>query len=105
MNILFADSILKKYKMFRITPPGFPNPIWRGWEGGAGSMADAGVRSDLTVAVTTIERSLGGCHREEVRRDPTDCPGSNQHHYVRQQPHRCETIPVTARRKESEGNC
>ena len=105
MNIHFADSNLKKSKMFRTTPPGFPKPIWRGWEGGAGSMANAGVRSDLAVAVTTIERSLGGCHREEVRRDPTDCPGSNQHHYVRQQPHRCENIPVTARRKESEGNC
>ena len=64
--------------MFRISPPGFPKPLWRGWEGGAGSIADAGVRSDLAVAVTTIERSLGGCHREEVRRDPTDCPGSNQ---------------------------
>ena len=67
-------------------------------------MADAGVRSDLAVAVTTIERSLGGCHREEVRRDPTDCPGSNQHHYVRQQPHRCEVLPTTTRKRESKGN-
>ena len=104
MHIHFADSNIKKSKMFRTTPPGFPKPLWRGWEGGAGSMANAGVRSDLAVAVTTIERSLGGCHREEVRRDPTECPGSNQHHYVRQQPHRCEILPVTARKKEIEGN-
>ena len=89
--------------MLRISPPGFPKPIWRGWEGGAGSVAGAGVREKLAVAVTTIERSLGGCHREKVTRDSTDCPGSNQHHYVRQQPHRCEVLPTTTRKRESRG--
>ena len=90
--------------MLRISPPGFPKPIWRGWEGGAGSVAGAGVREKLAVAVTTIERSLGGCHREKVTRASTDCPGSNQHHYVRQQPHRCEVLPTTTRKRENKGN-
>ena len=90
--------------MLRISPPGFPKPIWRGWEGGAGSIAGAAVKERLAVAVTTIERSLGGCHREKVTRDATDCPGSNQHHYVRQQPHRCEVLPTTTRKRESKGN-
>ena len=90
--------------MLRISPPGFPKPIWRGWEGGAGSVAGAAVKERLAVAVTTIERSLGGCHKEKVTRDLTDCPGSNQHHYVRQQPHRCEVLPTTTRKRESKGN-
>ena len=90
--------------MLRISPPGFPKPIWRGWEGGAGSVAGAAVKERLAVAVTTIERSLGGCHREKVTRDLTDCPGSNQHHYVRQQPHRCEVLPTTTRKRKSKGN-
>ena len=89
--------------MLRISPPGFPKPIWRGWEGGAESVAGAGVKEKLAMAVTTIERSLGGCHREKVTRDLTDCPGSNQHHYVRQQPHRCEVLPTTTRKRESRG--
>ena len=90
--------------MLRISPPGFPKPIWRGWEGGAESVAGAGVKEKLAMAVTTIERSLGGCHKEKVTRDLTDCPGSNQHHYVRQQPHRCEVLPTTTRKRESKGN-
>ena len=90
--------------MLRISPPGFPKPIWRGWEGGAGTVAGAAVKERLAVAVTTIERSLGGCHKEKVTRDLTDCPGSNQHHYVRQQPHRCEVLPTTTRKRESKGN-
>ena len=63
----------------------------------------AGAREKLAVVVTTIECSLGGCHREKVTRDSTDCPGSNQHHYVRQQPHRCEVLPTTTRKRESRG--
>ena len=67
-------------------------------------MGGAAVREKLTVAVTNIESSLGGCHREKVIRDSTDCPSSNQHHYVRQQPHRCEVLPSTTRKRENKGN-
>ena len=81
-----------------LPPPGFCKPLWRGWEG-AGS-----VRTDLAVAVAKIKHSIGGCHREEVRREETHCPSSNQHHYVRQQPHRSEVIPQTTRKPESKGN-
>ena len=81
-----------------LPPPGFCKPLWRGWEGAGG------VRSDLAVAVAKIKHSIGGCHQEEVRREETHCPSSNQHHYVRQQPHRCEVLPQTTRKKESKGN-
>ena len=81
-----------------LPPPGFCKPLWRGWEG-AGS-----VRTDLAVAVAKIKHSIGGCHREEVRREETNCPSANQHHYVRQVPHRCEVVPTTTRKKETIGN-
>ena len=80
-----------------LPPPGFIKPLWRGWEGAGG------VRSDLAVAVATIEQSLGGCHREEVRREETHCPSSNQHLYVRQVPHRSEVVPSTPSMRESKG--
>ena len=80
-----------------LPPPGFCKPLWRGWEGAGG------VRSDLAVAVATIEQSLGGCHREEVRREETHCPSSNQHLYVRQVPHRSEVVPSTPSMRESKG--
>ena len=81
-----------------LPPPGFMKPLWRGWEGGAA------VRSDLAVAVASIKQSIGGCHQEEVRREETHCPSSsNQHHYVRQVPHRCEVVPPMARKRESKG--
>ena len=70
-----------------LPPPGFCKPLWRGWEG-AGR-----VRTDLAVAVAKIKHSIGGCHQEEVRREETHCPSANQHHYVRQVPHRCEVVP------------
>ena len=89
--------------MLRISPPGFPKPLWRGWEGGVGSGAGAAaVRAELAGAVSSIQKSIGGCHREEVRRDPTNVPSSNQHLYG-QKPHRSEILPVTPRKKESKG--
>ena len=81
-----------------LPPPGFLKPLWRGWEG------PGSVRTDLAVACATIEQSIGGCHREEVRREETHCPSSNQHHYVRQQPHKSELIPQTTRKRETKGN-
>ena len=81
-----------------LPPPGFLKPLWRGWEGGAA------VRSDLALACAQIEQSIGGCHQEKVRREETHCPSSNQHHYVRQQPHRSELIPQTTRKRETKGN-
>ena len=76
-----------------IPPPGFVKPIWRGWE-------QSVVNTNLAVAVTTIERSLGGCHKAKVIREPVHCPSSsNVHHYVRQVPHRCEVLPITPRKK------
>ena len=62
------------------------------------------MRTDLAVAVAKIKHSIGGCHQEEVRREETDCPSSNQHHYVRQVPHRCEVIPTTPRKRDNKGN-
>ena len=88
--------------MLRIAPPGFPKPVWRGWEGGAGSRAAAAVRQELAGAVNSIEQSIGGCHREEVRREPTNVPSSNQHLYG-QKPHRCEILPITPRKKQTKG--
>ena len=84
--------------MLRIAPPGFPKPVWRGWEGGAGAAA----RTELVVACSALQQSIGGCHREEVRRDPTNVPSSNQHLYG-QKPHRCEVLPVTPRKKQTKG--
>ena len=81
-----------------LPPPGFVKPIWRGWE------QPECVRANLASAVTAIEKSLGGCHRAKVVREPTVCPGSNQHHYVRQVPHRCEALPTPMRKKGSKGN-
>ena len=76
-----------------IPPPGFVKPIWRGWE-------QSVVNTNLAVAVTTIERSLGGCHKAKVIREPVHCPSSsNVHHYVRQVPHRCEVLPITPQKK------
>ena len=86
------------FNLMMLPPPGFCKPLWRGWEG-AGS-----VRTDLAVAVAKIKHSIGGCHREEVRREETDCPLANQHHYVRQVPHSCEVVPTTPRIKENKGN-
>ena len=80
-----------------LPPPGFCKPLWRGWEG-AGS-----VRTDLAVAVAKIKHSIGGCHQEEVRREETNCPSSNQHLYVRQVPHRSEVVPSTPSMRESKG--
>ena len=79
-------------------PPGFIKPIWRGWE-------ERDVRTKLAVAVTAIDKSLGGCHREAVSREETHCPSSsNQHHYVRQVPHtRHEVIPRTSRKNICKG--
>ena len=79
--------------MILIPPPGFVKPIWQGWE-------ERDVRAKLAVAVTAIDQSLGGCHREAVSREETHCPSSsNQHHYVRQVPHtRHEVIPRTSRK-------
>ena len=90
--------VLQIINLMMLPPPGFCKPLWRGWEG-AGR-----VRTDLAVAVAKIKHSIGGCHQEEVRREETHCPSSNQHHYVRQQPHRCEVLPQTTRKKESKGN-
>ena len=81
-----------------LPPPGFLKPLWRGWEG------PGSVRTDLAVACATIEQSIGGCHREEVRREETNCPSANQHHYVWQVPHRCEVVPITPRKRENKGN-
>ena len=80
-----------------LPPPGFLKPLWRGWEGAGGP------RSDLAVAVATIEQSLVGCHQEGVRREETHCPSSNQHYYGRQVPHRSEVPPSTPRKRESKG--
>ena len=81
-----------------LPPPGFLKPYWRGWEG------SASVRTDLAVAVETIKQSLGGSHQEEVRREETHCPSSsNQHHYVKQVPHKCEVVTPTPRKRESKG--
>ena len=79
-------------------PPGFVKPIWRGWE------QPEVVRANLAVAVTAIEKSLGGCHRAKVVREPTIFPGSNQHHYVHQIPHRCEVPPTKIRKSVTKGN-
>ena len=83
-------------KMF--PPPGFVKPIWRGWE------QPGDVRANLAVAVTAIEKSLGSCHRAKVVREPTVCPSSNQHHYVRQVPHRCEALSTPTRKMGNKGN-
>ena len=80
-----------------LPPPGFCKPLWRGWEG-AGR-----VRTDLAVAVAKIKHSIGGCHQEEVRREETNVPSSNQHLYG-QKPHRHEALPKTERKRESNGN-
>ena len=90
-DLIFSDS-----KM--LPPPGFAKPLWRGWE-------HRDVRTNLTVAVTAIENSLGGCHKAKVIREPIHCPSSsNVHHYVRQVPHHCEVFPTTSRKKDSKGN-
>ena len=79
-------------------PPGFVKPIWRGWE------QPGDVRASLAAAVTSIERSIGSCHRERVVREPTHCPSSsNVHHYVRQVPHPSELVPTTSKKKISKG--
>ena len=79
-----------------IPPPGFSKPLWRGWENGGEANAN------LAVAISAIETSLGGCHREKVQRGDTHCPSSsNQHHYVRQVPHtRHEALPVVKKSKQ-----
>ena len=74
-------------------PPGFDRPLWRGWE----EAREA--ETQLVEAISSIENSIGSCHREQVKRDETHCPiSSNQHHYVKQIPHtRHEAIPRTRR--------
>ena len=101
IEFLFQHSkgfLLQIINLMMLPPPGFCKPLWRGWEG-AGS-----VRTDLAVAVAKIKHSIGGCHREEVRREDTHCPSSNQHHYVRQQPHRSEVAPPTIGKRERKGS-
>ena len=97
INIHFAEYQLE---LNMLPPPGFLKPLWRGWEG-----SDA-VRSDLAVAVAAIKHSIGGCHQEEVRRDDTNVPSSNQHLYG-QKPTRFEIIQgnkETTRKRENKGN-
>ena len=98
MSNIHKDLFCRQSKSIMLPPPGFLKPLWRGWEG-AGS-----VRTDPAVAVAKIKHSIGGCHREEVRREETNCPSANQHHYVQQVAHRCEVVPVTTRKRENKGN-
>ena len=82
-----------------IPPPGFSKPIWRGWE------EDVGVKAKLVESASVIEKSLGGCHHELVKREETHCPwSSNQHHYVRQVPHsRHEAHQTGPRNRRKQG--
>ena len=74
-------------------PPGFSLPLWR---------SDG--KTDLALAVTSIEKSLGGCHRAKVVREVTNGPStSNLHYYVKQVPHKCELLPATPKRIEKKG--
>ena len=80
-----------------LPPLGFLKPLWRGWE------ESGAVRTDLAVAVASIKRSIGGCHQEEVRREETNVPSSNQHHYG-QKPTRFEVDLVpTTRQRDNKG--
>ena len=81
-------------------PPGFSEPLWRGWEEGGD------VKAKLMKAASSIKKSLGGCHQESVKREETHCPwSSNQHHYVRQVPHtRHETHQPITRKSNKQGN-
>ena len=80
-------------------PPGFTIPIWRPW------VEKEGSQLRLRKAVASIQHSLGGCHRERVQREPTLCPSSNQHLYVKQAPHtRHETNRNQQRENIKAGN-
>ena len=74
-------------------PPGFTIPIWRPW------VEKEGTQLRLRKAVASIEHSLGGCHKEKVQREPTLCPSSNQHLYVKQASHTRHESNASQQRK------
>ena len=71
-------------------PPGLPVPPHLG---GVPVQKNAkegeGTDGEIVDTVKQLRASILGCHRETVRRDTglENCPSSNIHHFVPQQPH------------------